>query len=71
MMKPFFRPALLIGMMRTYAPAQETTGTNSTTIRAMTGATATSSLSASQTALIVVDILYESYAGKEFRGQMV
>jgi len=73
-MKPFFRTALLIGMMSTfstYASAQETTGTNSKTIRAMTGATATSSLSASQTALIVVDIQNEYYAGKNFRGQMV
>lgn len=73
-MKPFFRTALLIGMMSTfstYASAQETTGTNSKTIRAMTGATATSSLSASQTALIVVDIQNEYYAGKDFRGQMV
>ncbi|HCM9253272.1 cysteine hydrolase family protein [Enterobacter cloacae] len=73
-MKPFFRTALLIGMMSTfptYATAQETTGTNSKTIRAMTGATATSSLSASQTALIVVDIQNEYYAGKDFRGQMV
>ncbi|HEG1825461.1 TPA: isochorismatase family protein [Enterobacter cloacae] len=73
-MKPFFRTALLIGMMNTfstYASAQETTGTNSKTIRAMTGATATSSLSASQTALIVVDIQNEYYAGKDFRGQMV
>ncbi|MDU2378629.1 MAG: isochorismatase family protein [Enterobacter cloacae] len=73
-MKPFFRTALLIGMMSTfstYVSAQETTGTNSKTIRAMTGATATSSLSASQTALIVVDIQNEYYAGKDFRGQMV
>ncbi|EGS1685210.1 isochorismatase family protein [Enterobacter cloacae] len=74
MMKLFFRTALLIGMMSTfstYASAQETTGTNSKTIRAMTGATATSSLSAPQTALIVVDIQNEYYAGKNFRGQMV
>lgn len=73
-MKPFFRTTLLIGMMSTlstYASAQETTGTNSKTIRAMTGATATSSISASQTALIVVDIQNEYYAGKDFRGQMV
>lgn len=70
-MKPFFRTALLMSTFSTYASAQETTGANSKTIRAMTGATATSSLSASQTALIVVDIQNEYYAGKDFRGQMV
>lgn len=44
---------------------------NTKTIRAMTGATATSSLSPSESALIVVDIQNEYYAGKDFRGQMV
>ncbi|MGC4127260.1 cysteine hydrolase [Enterobacter cloacae subsp. cloacae] len=69
-----FRTALLIGMISTfstYATEQETLRMNSKTIRAMTDATATSSLSASQTALIVVDIQNEYYAGKDFRGQMV
>ncbi|MCU6357751.1 cysteine hydrolase family protein [Enterobacter quasiroggenkampii] len=73
-MKPFFRTALMIGMMSAFsvdAAAQQTTSMNTKTIRTMTGAKATPSLSASETALIVVDIQNEYYASKDFRGQMV
>lgn len=73
-MKPFFRTAVMIGMMSAFstcATAQETTRMNTKTIRAMTGAEATPSLSASETALIVVDIQNEYYASRDFRGQMV
>jgi len=69
-MKPFFRTAVMIGMMSafsTYATAQEATRMNTKTIRAMTGAEATPSLSASEAALIVVDIQNEYYASQDFR----
>ncbi|MCU6278576.1 cysteine hydrolase family protein [Enterobacter quasiroggenkampii] len=73
-MKTIFRTALLVSMMSTFssqATTQETASVNTKTIRAMSGATATTSLSASETALIVVDIQNEYYAGQNFRGRMV
>ncbi|ELY2041648.1 cysteine hydrolase [Enterobacter cloacae complex sp. RIVM_C039474] len=73
-MKTIFRTALLVSMMSAFssqATAQETNQVNTKTIRAMSGAVATTSLSASETALIVVDIQNEYYAGQDFRGRMV
>lgn len=73
-MKTIFRTALLVSMMSAFssqATAQETNQVNTKTIRAMSGAVATTSLSTSETALIVVDIQNEYYAGQDFRGRMV
>ncbi|KFD20424.1 cysteine hydrolase family protein [Yokenella regensburgei] len=66
-MKNPLRYALLATMMSAItqqALAQENTSVNTKTIREMSGATAVTSLSASKTALIVIDIQNEYFTGK-------
>ncbi|ELY3100390.1 cysteine hydrolase [Serratia marcescens] len=73
-MKALVHATLLAAMMGAAsfnALAQETENVNSKTIRAMSGTPATTNLSAAKTALIVVDIQNEYYAGNNFRGKMV
>ncbi|WBF44223.1 cysteine hydrolase family protein [Serratia rubidaea] len=70
-MKTLFPAALLVAMMGSSAMAQDTQPVNTKTIRAQSGAQPTTALSAGKTALIVIDIQNEYYAGKGFRGKMV
>lgn len=70
-MKTIFPAALLVAMMSSSAMAQDTQPTNTQTIRAQSGAQPTTALSAGKTALIVIDIQNEYYAGDGFRGKMV
>ncbi|MDK1704139.1 cysteine hydrolase family protein [Serratia rubidaea] len=70
-MKTLFPAALLVAMMSSSVMAQDTQPVNTKTIRAQSGAQPTTALSAGKTALIVIDIQNEYYAGKGFRGKMV
>ncbi|PKH25300.1 cysteine hydrolase [Enterobacterales bacterium CwR94] len=70
-MKTFIRTALFAAMMASSVNYATAADVNTKTIQQMAGATATTSLSASKTALIVVDIQNEYFEGKGFKGKMV